>query len=410
MFSWPSNSCTWRILAPPFSRCVANECTNVFGDTFSLKDYVQVGTYIQDEYSSGFNYADILMPVMFDTRANALANATNFTNISALGESIYQDRPILPGEQTSQVIALVLTMPTTADNHANYDANKEGVVAPSLNLGITFNATQLPHEADSFDNQYDADAKPVNQFEIRTNEDLDKAMTLGGEGKVLNDIEEVYAELAAGKALALNLNGMTLSGTDDNYVIVNNGELTVTGDGTITSNLHGSIENWGSLVINDLSLNVAGSKYGFHCKDGEVVINDIDLKAQRGGLNVQGGKVTINSGKITTTSYSTKIGYLVYAASNSTAEVVINGGDFRYEPGYYRHGVLYAGQNATIVVNDGTFGKGGSNTKTKWITEADGGDVIIYGGSFEFDPSEFVAEGYEAVQDTDGWWNVSKQV
>ena len=132
------------------------------------------------------------------------------------------------------------------------------------------------------------------------------------------------------------------------------------------------------------------------------------MNAQRGGLNVQGGKVTFNSGSVTTTSYNTNIGYLVYAASTTSSEVIINGGDFRYVPGYYRHGVLYAGQNASIIVNGGTFGKGGSNTaKTKWITEANGGTVTIYGGSFEFDPTEWVAEGYEAVQGDDGWWTVS---
>ena len=91
----------------------------------------------------------------------------------------------------------------------------------------------------------------------------------------------------------------------------------------------------------------------------------------------------------------------------TSAEVVINDGKFTYEPGYYRHGVLYAGQNATIIVNGGEFSKGGSNTeKTKWLTEADGGDIIIRGGRFEFDPSGFVAEGYTVTQDAEGWYKV----
>ena len=161
-------------------------------------------------------------------------------------------------------------------------------------------------------------------------------------------------------------------------------------------------------IKGNLNIDVKGSKYGFHVKAGEVEINDLVLNAERGGLNVQGGKVTVNSGSVTSTEYGTNIGYLVYSASLTSAEVTINGGDYRYEGSYYRHGVLYAGQNATIIVNGGTFGKGGSNTnKTKWITEANGGDVIIYGGSFEFDPSAFVAEGYQAVQGVDGWWTVS---
>ena len=31
MLSWPSISCTWRMLAPPSSRCVANEWRKVWG-------------------------------------------------------------------------------------------------------------------------------------------------------------------------------------------------------------------------------------------------------------------------------------------------------------------------------------------------------------------------------------------
>ena len=70
--------------------------------------------------------------------------------------------------------------------------------------------------------------------------------------------------------------------------------------------------------------------------------------------------------------------------------------------------MLYAGANTTIVVNGGTFGKGGASVKTSWISEASGGEVIIYGGSFQFDPSAFVAEGYQAVKGSDGWWTVSQ--
>ena len=60
-----------------------------------------------------------------------------------------------------------------------------------------------------------------------------------------------------------------------------------------------------------------------------------------------------------------------------------------------------------IVINGGSFGKGGSSYSAKWIQALNGGTVTIYGGSFEFDPSAFVAEGYQAVKGDDGWWVVS---
>ena len=51
---------------------IANEesSTNVYGDEFMLSDYLQIGSYVQDEYSSGFNYADIFMPNMFGINSN----------------------------------------------------------------------------------------------------------------------------------------------------------------------------------------------------------------------------------------------------------------------------------------------------------------------------------------------------
>ena len=386
---------------------IANEegATNVYGEEFKLSDYLMVGAYVQDEYSSGFNYADILMPTMFGTRESALSNVT-LNTLSSADAKIRENSPLLPGEDTAQVIALVLTMPETVGNEAN---TMPGTAAPYVELGIRLFATQLAHESDSFDNQYDANVDQPTVHEIYNNEDLHKAFVEGGVGKVENmNLTDVKEELAEDKSLSLNTNNSTISGTDDDYVIVNRGDLEITGDGTIVNNMKGSIENWGTLYINNLNIEVKGSKYGFHVKAGEVEINDLVLTAERGGLNVQGGKVTVNSGSVTSTAYGTNIGYLVYAASLESAEVIINGGDFRYEGAYYRHGVLYAGQNASIVVNGGTFGKGGSNTsKTKWITAANGGTVTIYGGTFEFDPSAFVAEGYEAVQGADGWWTVS---
>lgn len=377
---------------------------NVYGEEFRLSDYLQIGTYVQDEYSSGFNYADILMPSMFGNRESALKNV-ELNTLSMADAKIVDNAPILPGEETAQVVAIVLTLPKTVGNEVNA---RVGAETPYVELGVRLYATQYTHENDSFGNQYDANVDQPTVHEIHNLDDLNRAFEEGGQGIIKNmHITDVKVELADTKSLALNMNNSTLNGTAEDYVIVNKGNLDLTGDGTIVSNMQGSIENWGILYVNNLNIVVEGIKYGFHCKDGEVEINDIVLNVQRGGLNVQGGKVTINSGSITTTGYKTKIGYLVYAASNTSCSVTINGGDFRYIQSYYRHGVLYAGQNASIVVNGGTFGKGGSNTaKTKWITEAYGGTVTIYGGTFEFDPSDFVADGYEANQGADGWWTV----
>lgn len=391
---------------------LANEegSINVYGDEFKLSDYLQIGTYVQDEYSSGFNYADILMPAMFGTREAAL-NSVELQKLSDANAVIRENAPILPGDDTAQVVAIVLTMPDTVGNEAN---TRLGEDAPYVELGVRLFATQYTHENDSFGNQYDVNVEKPTVHEIWNNKDLHKAFTEGGQGIIKDmNLTDVHEELAEDKSLALNTNNSTISGNGTDYVFVNYGDLEVTGDGTIVNNMKGSIENWGKLYVNNLNIDVKGDKYGFHVKAGEAELNDLVLNAERGGVNIQGGKVTINSGSYKFSGYYDNVnkkwinGQSVYAVGEDV-EVVINGGDFRFTGGKGGNQRILVAQNgAKIIVNDGTFGKGNSKAAATWLWEY-GGDIIIYGGSFEFDPSACVAEGYQAVQGVDGWWTVSK--
>lgn len=129
------------------------EGTNMAGEKFSLSDYLLIGSYTQDEYASGFNYADILMPVMFGNREAALSNV-ELTKLSEYDGVIGTNKPSLAGEQSSQVIALVLTMPESVGNEANY----RGDAMPSIELAVSLLATQLASESDSFGSDYDEDA------------------------------------------------------------------------------------------------------------------------------------------------------------------------------------------------------------------------------------------------------------
>lgn len=132
---------------------------SVLGNDIELSKYLDMGIYVQDEYSSGFNYADILLPNMFADRATALDSVQTTTKLSTKNTeglvTLATDLPMLVGEQTSQVIALVLTMPTTVGNEANHLTNTP---APEINLGLHVVATQLMHESDSFGIDYDEDA------------------------------------------------------------------------------------------------------------------------------------------------------------------------------------------------------------------------------------------------------------
>lgn len=125
--------------------------TNVYGDTFSLKDYLEIGYYSMDE-----SLGQYLLDAMFGTREAALSYVTT-KKLSEDSGIIRENAPLTKGNAYSPLItALVLTMPETVGNEANH---KTGVDAPSVELGVTLVATQLTEEKDSYNNQYDADAE-----------------------------------------------------------------------------------------------------------------------------------------------------------------------------------------------------------------------------------------------------------
>ena len=147
--------------------------TNVNGEEFKISDYLQIGVYKLDEYSSGFNYADILMPIMFGSRESALSNVGELGKLSEKAGVLYSDCPVVVGENTSQVIVLVLTLPESVGNEVN--SAKDAAVA-QVKLGVTLLATQMNGEQDSFGSDYDKDATyPVYE---QTDKKEDKEATV----------------------------------------------------------------------------------------------------------------------------------------------------------------------------------------------------------------------------------------
>ena len=127
---------------------------NVYGDEFKLSDYLEFGSYRMDEYNGDANYADILMPIMFGSRESALTNAP-MTTLSEANPMLVENAPVLVGENTAQVFALVLSMPESVGNEANA---KPETAAPTFDFGVSLLATQLTAENDSFGNDYDIEA------------------------------------------------------------------------------------------------------------------------------------------------------------------------------------------------------------------------------------------------------------
>jgi len=162
-------------------------------------------------------------------------------------------------------------------------------------------------------------------------------------------------------------------------------------------------------VVQNGSINSTGTGYGARTPyGGTTTYNDIDVVSEGGGVNAW-GTVIWNGGDVTTNSTSTSPRHVFYVASaegEADGHLTINGGEFTFSPTNLTRKGSYLcaqGADAVIIVNGGTFHK--PSTRTAPVQELDGGSVTIYGGTFAWDPSNWVAEGYEAVL-ADGWWTV----
>lgn len=128
--------------------------TNQEGKEFWLSDHIVYGvdTTVTEKYAD-----------------RAAAQAAIKDSEKALREGYATtNNPLEAKTNNVNVAALVVYMPTTVGNVANHD----GKDIPSINLGITLNATQLTFEEDSFGKDYDEDAVIVDKEYTAGNTEL----------------------------------------------------------------------------------------------------------------------------------------------------------------------------------------------------------------------------------------------
>ena len=270
--------------------------TNVAGEEFALSDYLEVGYYAMDE-----SLGQYLLGTMFGTREAALKNVTT-NKLSADTGIVREDAPLLAGEDTALVAALVLTMPETVGNEANH---KTGVAAPTIDLGVSLVATQYVAEADSFGSDYDKDAAypVVKHYDhtVATLEELKAAFAEGGSILLTADITiDKMTTIEPGKDVYLDMNGKTFTvdqNTASNTLIYvkDGGKLTIDGNGTI------DLEGVSTMAI--------------FAPYGELVIEN--------GTFVRDAVTTVTN----------KTTGLFMGAKTSSSNVTINGGYF--DSGYY---------------------------------------------------------------------------
>lgn len=168
------------------------------------------------------------------------------------------------------------------------------------------------------------------------------------------------------------------------------------------------LDNRGELTINaNHSLLNSPDYFGKILNNTHFTINDANITGAGFQVGYKGAELTFNGGSIKITSTSTSQRYCFFATND--AIVTINGGEFSFDTTKKRS-YFYATNNAKIIVNNCECGPAPQHKDHKQpIITNGGGMVIIKGGTFGFDPSNWVADECEAIYDSSTkTWTVKK--
>lgn len=226
-----------------------------------------------------------------------------------------------------------------------------------------------------------------------------------------------YISVAKGEWFDV-VEGVKITSKDDLLNVLNN---------TTTTNIFFDADiNMGTSNISanrDLNIDMQGYKYysysgsgvgnyAFYTNTKNITIDNANMEGD--GFNVRSGSLTFNGGdfKLKASKNGRNGFYVAAYPTEETAILTINGGNFDIDRVHQdRVHYISAQGNAIVYIKGGNFGAPGEAgykpIATSGVQGVDG-QVIITGGTFGFDPSDWVADGYQAVQNGTTW-TVSKE-
>ena len=311
---------------------------NSDGDQILLSEYLKIGI------AEGKNAAEgtfASRKAAIDAAADNLVDYNTYTKENTL-------LPATTDSESADYLAFVVYMPTTVGNKANAVDSSN---LPWIRFALALTATQVKHENDSFGNTYDegvpypivgADENGTGTVLYNELQKRNPSILLGADAKR-------YYGWSVGYTTTVDLNGHALTTTGSQAVLRVDGDLTITGNGTVNAS--------------------GGSGSG-----AAVEVTN-------------GGKVTIESG--------TFIG----KAGNSC--IYDGGGTVEIKGGFFQCEGTTADARYVLNQNNGTHG-------TITVT---GGTFVNYDPSTgdDFLGGNFVADGYKVVSEVHGsdtWYTV----
>ena len=134
--------------------------------------------------------------------------------------------------------------------------------------------------------------------------------------------------------------------------------------------------------------------------NADIVLTDVTVNAAEVGVYAEWGDsvISLNNVTVTTSNRNAESWRNAAVAAVNGANIVINGGSYAGEYAVY----IYDGTEgpAKVTISGGYFdGK----------LACDNGTLTISGGTFTVNPSAYVADGCEAVDNGDGTWTVQEK-
>ncbi len=329
--------------------------TSVKGNELKLSDYLM------------YDLIDIEEGDFYATRDAARAAAEK----NAVPIATEQNELFLKAGDSAKYYALVVYMPDTVGNEANY----RGETIPSIELGVTLIATQDTVEIDSWDELYDE--KSEYPSSIQNNEGLLEALQSSDKVTIKNGNYELPLNIPDGKTLNVEGGKYLANATDTStpaFKVGEGGNLTISTSEVVATDYNVAVQAEGNLTINA----------------GTYASADIQVFHLTGSAEDQ--KLVINNGTV-------KKGTAAVWCDNENAVIEINGGEFNTW-------CLVTGDHETtepVKITGGTF-----NLTKALAAPGQTFDFVITGGTFNIDPSAYVSEPYAAVENSDGTWTVKQ--
>lgn len=235
--------------------------------------------------------------------------------------------------------------------------------------------------------------------------EMEKALKNGDNVVLANDII-ISESLPITKDTVLDLNGKnigTSGSTTGSPLYLQGGKLTVKNGTLDLDGLHTNVNGTFSvaigydaqteLVVENVNFTGKTAINGTFATDGPLKISISDCTMDVTSVGIA---VSANSTEAVATITNCNIDadeYAIFASQGS--KITINGGTYKSAGK-----VITSMYNNTVVtINGGTF------DGELWVTG--GGSLVIYGGTFTADPTAYVADGYQAVDNANGTWTVT---